>query len=90
MPWHPSPFSGLLRTMAEQQYLYGCYVNCDCNSCNLAAKPGYSNHQSGHALDLNTGGFGTRTYNWLMTHGAKMGWRRTVESEDWHFEYWGK
>ena len=25
---------------------------CNCNSCNLAAVPGYSNHQSGHALDL--------------------------------------
>jgi hypothetical protein len=46
------------RTMAEQQYLYNCYINCSCNNCNLAAKPGYSNHQSGHALDLNTGGAG--------------------------------
>ena len=42
------------RTFAEQQYLYNCYINCNCNNCNLAAKPGYSNHQSGHALDLNT------------------------------------
>jgi len=23
------------RTMAEQQYLYDCYVNCSCNGCNL-------------------------------------------------------
>ena len=42
------------RTMAEQTYFYNCHVNCNCNNCNLAAKPGYSNHQSGHALDLNT------------------------------------
>ena len=42
------------RTMAEQEHLYGCYVNCNCNNCNLAARPGTSNHQSGHALDLNT------------------------------------
>ena len=46
------------RTMSEQQYLYACYVNCNCNSCNLAAHPGTSNHQSGHALDLNTSSSG--------------------------------
>src|SRR5258706_2044479 len=38
------------RTMAEQQYLYHCYTSCSCNGCNLAATPGTSNHQSGHAL----------------------------------------
>ena len=41
------------RTMAEQEYFYGCYVNCNCNDCNLAARPGYSPHQNGRALDLN-------------------------------------
>ena len=75
------------RTMSEQQYLYGCYVNCNCNSCNLAAKPGYSNHQSGHALDLNTSAPGV--YNWLTAHGAAYGFKRTVPSEIWHWEYWG-
>ena len=44
--------------MASQEYLYACYVNCNCNNCNLAAKPGFSNHQSGHALDLNTSAAG--------------------------------
>jgi MYXO-CTERM domain-containing protein len=75
------------RTMAEQQYLYNCYVNCNCNNCNLAAKPGYSNHQSGHALDLNTGGAGV--LNWLNSHGGDYGFARTVPSEDWHWEWWG-
>ena len=42
------------RTMAQQTYLYNCYKNCNCNNCNLAAKPGYCTHQSGHAVDLNT------------------------------------
>jgi uncharacterized membrane protein YgcG len=75
------------RTMAEQKYLYGCYVNCNCNSCNLAAKPGYSNHQSGHALDLNTSAGGV--YNWLEANGAAYGFSRTVPSEPWHWEWWG-
>lgn len=75
------------RTMAEQQYLYACYVNCSCNNCNLAAQPGYSNHQSGHALDLNTGAPGV--LNWLNAHGPSFGFNRTVPSEDWHWEWWG-
>lgn len=73
------------RTMEEQQYLYGCYLNCDCNNCNLAASPGYSNHQSGLALDLNTSDRGV--YDWLARHGAEYGFHRTVPSEDWHWEY---
>jgi MYXO-CTERM domain-containing protein len=75
------------RTMAEQQYLYGCYVNCNCNNCNLAAKPGYSNHQSGHALDLNTSSGGV--YAWLEAHAGGFGFQRTVPSEPWHWEWWG-
>ncbi|MEZ4450213.1 MAG: M15 family metallopeptidase [Nannocystaceae bacterium] len=75
------------RTMAEQQYLYNCYINCNCNNCNLAAKPGYSNHQSGHALDLNTGNSGV--YNWLKAHGGAWGFKATVPSESWHWEWWG-
>ncbi len=75
------------RTMDEQKYLYNCYVNCNCNNCNLAAKPGYSNHQSGHALDLNTSSGGV--LNWLNAHGAAYGFSRTVPSEAWHWEWWG-
>ncbi|MCA9668794.1 MAG: M15 family metallopeptidase [Myxococcales bacterium] len=75
------------RTNAEQTYLYNCYKNCNCNNCNLAAKPGYSNHQSGHALDLNASASGV--YNWLSANGAKFGFKRTVPSENWHWEWWG-
>jgi hypothetical protein len=75
------------RTQAQQQYLYGCYVNCNCNNCNLAARPGYSNHQSGHALDLNTSDSGVLT--WLNNNAASFGFARTVPSEPWHWEYWG-
>lgn len=75
------------RTMAEQQYLYNCYINGNCNNGNLAARPGYSNHQSGHALDLNTSDSGVSS--WLNRKGAQFGFNRTVASEPWHWEWWG-
>jgi D-alanyl-D-alanine carboxypeptidase len=75
------------RTMADQQRLYACYVNCNCNQCNLAARPGYSNHQSGSALDLNTEAPGV--YSWLTNNAANYGFERTVPSEIWHWELVG-
>ena len=75
------------RTMSQQEYFYGCYTDCNCNNCNLAARPGYSNHQSGHALDLNTSDSGVLT--WLNAHGDEFGFARTVASEPWHWEWWG-
>jgi hypothetical protein len=73
------------RTMASQRYLYGCYTSKRCNGGNLAAVPGYSNHQSGHALDLDTSASGV--YSWLANHGHSYGFRRTVPSEKWHWEH---
>ncbi len=75
------------RTMAEQQYVYHCYTTCSCNSCSLAAYPGYSLHQSGEAFDLNTSEGGV--YNWLANNAAYFGFRRTVPSEPWHWEWNG-
>lgn len=72
------------RTMSEQKYLYSCFVNCSCNNCNLAARPGYSNHQSGRALDLNTSSSGV--YAWLTANAAYYGFKRTVSQEIWHWE----
>ena len=71
------------RTMAQQRYLYNLYLS---GRGNLAAKPGYSNHQSGHALDLNTSAGGV--YTWLSNHGRAYGFKRTVPSERWHWEHW--
>jgi LAS superfamily LD-carboxypeptidase LdcB len=71
--------------MATQRYLYHCYKTKACNGGNLAAVPGYSNHQSGHALDLNTAAGGV--YSWLANHGHAYGFRRTVPSEKWHWEH---
>lgn len=73
------------RSMASQRHLYHCYKTGACNGGHLAAVPGYSNHQSGHALDLNTAAGGV--YSWLANHGHAYGFRRTVPSEKWHWEH---
>jgi hypothetical protein len=76
------------RTYEEQHHLYyTCYRACRCNHCNLAAPPGYSNHNSGYALDLNTEGPGV--LRWLNLNADRFSFRRTVPSEDWHWEYQG-
>lgn len=75
------------RTNAEQIELYNCYINCNCNECNQAAAPGWSNHQSGHAFDLNTAASGV--YDWLNAHGGDWGFTETVDGEPWHWEWWG-
>ncbi|KAL9651977.1 hypothetical protein ABK040_000320 [Willaertia magna] len=73
------------RTNAEQQYFYNCYKTKKCNNGNLAAAPGYSNHQNGIALDLNVSSGGV--YNWLVKNASRFGFVRTVPSETWHWEY---
>lgn len=70
------------RTMSEQQYFYRCYQTGSCNNGNLAARPGYSNHQSGTALDLTTS-------TWLANNAARFGFVRTVPREAWHYEFRG-
>lgn len=76
------------RTMAEQEYLHQCYRTGDCNNGNYAELPGYSEHQSGRALDLNTRIPGVHL--WLVQHAREYGFYATVPSEPWHWEYWGK
>ena len=71
------------RTMAEQKHLYECYQTGSCNNGNLAAKPGFSNHQSGLALDVSTS-------TWLARNASRFGFVRTVAQESWHYEYHGK
>ncbi len=72
------------RSMEEQRALYQKYLN---GTGNLAAKPGYSNHQGGIAVDINVGGTGTSTYKWLANNASRFGFVRTVPSEPWHWEY---
>ena len=70
------------RSQDKQQSLYSQYL---AGTGNLAAKPGYSNHQDGRAIDTNpeVG----NNYAWLAKNGASFGFCRTVPSERWHWEY---
>lgn len=74
------------RTMAEQEYSYDCYRTGKCNDGHFAERPGYSEHQNGRALDLNTRTPGVHT--WLVAHAREYGFHATVPSEPWHWEYW--
>ncbi|MGA9525199.1 MAG: D-alanyl-D-alanine carboxypeptidase family protein [Myxococcaceae bacterium] len=72
------------RSMAQQKNLYALYLQ---GRGNLAAKPGYSNHQGGIAVDISVGSTASKTYKWLAANASKYGFKRTVPSEPWHWEY---
>lgn len=72
------------RSMDQQRYLYNCYQTKRCNNGNLAARPGYSNHQNGEALDL-----ATSNWSWVARTASQFGFRATVPKERWHYEYRG-
>jgi len=63
----------------------------------LTSQPGRSNHQSGTAIDLQTGMPRggpyphriTKMWRWLANHAHEYGFVRTVKSERWHFVYVG-
>jgi peptidoglycan hydrolase-like protein with peptidoglycan-binding domain len=73
------------RSNEEQRALYRAYQR---GQGNLAAPPGYSNHQGGIAVDITTGGSRqSASYRWLAANGARFGFVNTVPSEPWHWEY---
>lgn len=82
------------RTRAEQQRLYDLWK---AGKGNLAARPGTSLHESGLAIDVQTG---SPLQRWMAhgsrydkvtptgtTRAADYGWLRTVPIEPWHFQY---
>jgi D-alanyl-D-alanine carboxypeptidase len=50
-----------------------------------AARPGFSNHQSGRALDIDVWNYDHLV--WLEANAARFGFKRTVDGEPWHWEY---
>jgi LAS superfamily LD-carboxypeptidase LdcB len=52
---------------------------------NKAARPGFSNHQNGRALDIYLGNDGA--FDWLEANASRHGFKRTVTGEPWHWEY---
>lgn len=71
------------RTHARQAELYRAWRR---GAGHRAARPGYSNHQAGRALDLD---LGAGTYAWLRANARAHGFHRTVRGEPWHWEYLG-
>jgi hypothetical protein len=75
------------RSNEEQKVLYQKYLN---GTGNLAAKPGYSNHQGGISMDIGgIGGYGTTAYKWLQNNASKYGFKNDVGGEPWHWTYKG-
>jgi LAS superfamily LD-carboxypeptidase LdcB len=72
------------RTYKKQAKLYKQYRQ---GQGNLAAPPGFSNHESGRALDLYITDHDALA--WLQKHAATYGFHRTVPGEAWHWEYLG-
>lgn len=70
------------RTHAEQEVLYRAWRR---GRGSRAARPGESNHQSGRALDISVKK--PETYAWLSANASQFGFKRTVASEPWHWEY---
>lgn len=68
------------RTQEQQTLLYRAWRE---GWGNGAARPGYSKHQSGRALDLDVRD--PATFAWLKRHARRFGFRRTVRSEPWHW-----
>ena len=52
----------------------------------LASRPGTSNHENGHALDIDSRQLPVRL--WLRRNAERYGFQRTVPSERWHWEHW--
>lgn len=56
----------------------------------FVAKPGYSKHQNGTAVDFNTRGAGGKQGEWLKKNADEFGFKGgTVPSEPWHYEFEG-
>jgi hypothetical protein len=86
--------SSTFRTMANQQSL------CPCDGISVA-RPGYSAHQAGAAIDFELGSSGVKngsqscdtrarspgnpTYDWLVGHAAQYGYKQ-YSAESWHWD----
>lgn len=73
------------REMADQQAFYSDLQSG--KRTDPVAPPGYSIHQSGRALDLSTARGTNTAFWWLTANAGRFGFRRTVASEPWHWEY---
>jgi LAS superfamily LD-carboxypeptidase LdcB len=73
------------RDMSHQQALYAGLLAG--TRKDVVAMPGFSLHQSGRAVDVESAGGTNTAFLWLTANAAKFGFKRTVPSEPWHWEY---
>lgn len=78
------------RRMDEQERLYAKHLSGLLRT--PVARPGWSKHQSGVALDIAVRRTNTSIeYQWLANHGPKFGWHNTGAHfhppEYWHWEF---
>ena len=83
----PMPLKSGFRTYPKQEHLFDGWRR-RLPGFNLAARPGFSNHQDGFAYDFAISGYeGNPRYDWLKRNGPRHGFVRTVNREPWHWEY---
>lgn len=70
------------RDMAQQQALYA-----KLSAAQKVAQPGWSLHQSGRAVDVESGAGKNAAFLWLTSNAHLYGFKRTVPSEPWHWEH---
>lgn len=71
------------RTMAEQQVLWDRFGRDPVR----VARPGFSNHQNGIAMDISgVGGRGTAADRWLLANSGRFGFKN-YPAEFWHYDY---
>lgn len=81
----PLSVDSAFRTQEQQTALFASY---QAGTGNLAAEPGYSNHQGGIAVDIAVGrSYASAIYLWLARNGPLFGFENTVSGEPWHWEY---
>jgi hypothetical protein len=81
------PLKSGFRTYPKQEFLFNGFSR-GLPGFNLAAKPGFSNHEDGFAYDFEISAYeGNPRYDWLKAHAPAHGFVRTVNKEPWHWEY---
>lgn len=70
------------RTMAHQEYLYDLFLS---GRGNQTARPGYSNHQMGVAIDIPE-----PTQGWFRSNQDKHDFKAEVSGEPWHWSPTGR
>jgi D-alanyl-D-alanine carboxypeptidase len=103
----PFAVSSSYRSYATQitTYNYWISISGQTGADTYSARPGYSEHQTGFAVDVKAGScalscfINTTQYTWLQTHAADYGFIQRYpsggqsitgyESEEWHYRYVG-